>query len=264
MESYKIRVNNLDESKEAQRLLFELGYAWKSSGKSVMYVDMPTLFADSSGRIYYACTNTVFETLEGKELTLPQLRDMVVLHRNDVNDANYVGNICGYFYVTCEGNIYVWDGIDAWGKSKYTTMDNIKPIHSVPKQGLISGADALRALANGEEVEYEASSKVNNWRNVSETIFEYKEILQNKSNTSDVSFRFRLKPRTITINGIEVPAPFKPKDGERFFYINPNADAGYGESRTTKWSKYIQFGAWRTEEDVKQVVEALRGALKNG
>ena len=127
MESYKIRVNNLDESKEAQRLLFELGYAWKPSGKSVMYVDMPTLFADSSGKIYYACTNTVFETLEGKELTLPQLRDMVVLHRNDVNDANYVGNICGYFYVNCEGNIYVWDGIDAWEKSKSNTINNKKP-----------------------------------------------------------------------------------------------------------------------------------------
>lgn len=31
---------------------------------------------------------------------------------------------------------------------------------------------------------------------------------------------FRLKPRTITINGIEVPAPFEPKEGDDYFYMN--------------------------------------------
>lgn len=38
--------------------------------------------------------------------------------------------------------------------------------------------------------------------------------------------KFRLKPRTITINGIEVPAPFEPKEGERFWHLYPSMGRG--------------------------------------
>lgn len=74
----------------------------------------------------------------------------------------------------------------------------------------------------------------------------------------NLRYEFRLKPRTITINGIEVPAPFEPKEGEMYFYLNPHAHAGYGPNTTIGWSKYLQFGVWRTEEEIKQVVAALR------
>ena len=58
---------------------------------------------------------------------------------------------------------------------------------------LISGKEALIALANGQEVECRAYEK--NWINAN-----------NKHHPLslffDDSFQFRLKPRTITINGI--------------------------------------------------------------
>ena len=76
------------------------------------------------------------------------------------------------------------------------------------------------------------------------------------------SNKFRLKPKTITLNGIEVPAPFKPKDEDRFYFLC---------SRIRKWYDLAekinsncvadQFGAWRTEEEIKQVVAALRSAF---
>lgn len=60
---------------------------------------------------------------------------------------------------------------------------------------LISGKEALIALANGEDVECRAYE--NNWINI-----------DNKQHPLslffDDFFQFRLKPRTITINGIEV------------------------------------------------------------
>ena len=116
---------------------------------------------------------------------------------------------------------------------------------------LINGKEALIALVNGEEVECRAYEK--NWINAN-----------NKHHTLslffDISFQFRLKPRTITINGIEVPAPFKPTEDCLTFIID--------DGKTDGWKAYgyevdgdatSQFlGLWRTEEEIKQVVAALR------
>ena len=78
---------------------------------------------------------------------------------------------------------------------------------------------------------------------------------------------FRLKPRTITINGIEVPAPFEPKEDDGFWHISTENDGGYAwqhfEDKKIDYS-YIQFGAWRNEEEIKQVVSALRSVFKGG
>ena len=67
---------------------------------------------------------------------------------------------------------------------------------------LISGKDALIALANTEEVQIWNG---NIWLDV-EGDYQINVFLKTER-------KFRLKPRTITINGIEVPAPFEPKNG---------------------------------------------------
>ena len=68
---------------------------------------------------------------------------------------------------------------------------------------LISGKEALIALADGGEVEFF-------YRNVWDSIGE---MIVIDHFISD-KFKFRLKPRTITLNNIEVPTPFEPKDGD--------------------------------------------------
>ena len=60
---------------------------------------------------------------------------------------------------------------------------------------LISGKEALIALANGEEVECRAYEK--NWINANNNHHPLNLFF-------DDSFQFRLKPRTITINGVEL------------------------------------------------------------
>ena len=114
---------------------------------------------------------------------------------------------------------------------------------------LISGKEALIALANGDEVE---------WRHPERDWFKAPQCGMRTQDFFSGVYQFRLKPRTITINGIEVPAPFEPKEGEIYFYLNPHAHAGYGPNTTIEWRKYLQFGVWRTEEEIKQVVAALR------
>ena len=60
---------------------------------------------------------------------------------------------------------------------------------------LISGKEALIALANGEEIEYQVVEDRNVWNKVSSMAVNL--ILSN-------NFKFRLKPRTITLNGVKV------------------------------------------------------------
>ena len=113
---------------------------------------------------------------------------------------------------------------------------------------LISGKEALIALANNQEVEY-FDEKLGEWV--------YMDM------THHFKRDFRLKPRTITINNIEVPAPFEPKNGEMFFYLNGYSPNGFGcQYKTEGHSNYTQFGAWRTESEIKQVVAALREVFK--
>ena len=78
---------------------------------------------------------------------------------------------------------------------------------------------------------------------------------------------FRLKPKTITINGIEVPAPFEPKEGDKYYHISIQASLGYGwdEWESSDYDARASiFGAWRTEDEIKQVVSALRSIFKGG
>ena len=120
---------------------------------------------------------------------------------------------------------------------------------------LISGKEALIALANGKKVEYMDTSntfKSLGWGNAFG--------LETNLFFSD-RFKFRLKPRTITINRIEVPAPFEPKDNENFYVIDCDSKDGYRKISNMIHSSWTQFGAWRTEEEIKQVVEALRSVF---
>lgn len=124
---------------------------------------------------------------------------------------------------------------------------------------LISGKEALIALANGEDVEYMDTSntfKSLGWSNAFG--------LETNLFFSD-RFKFRLKPRTIKINGIEVPAPFEPKEGETYWCFSTQTVLGYGHNVYVSDyddKRFINMGAWRSEEEIKQVVAALRSVFK--
>ena len=75
-----------------------------------------------------------------------------------------------------------------------------------------------------------------------------------------LGYRFRLKPKTITINGIEVPAPFEPKEGEIYWFIT-DSECGYNWVEN-KPSCRVGIAAWRTEDEIKQVVAALKTIFK--
>lgn len=114
---------------------------------------------------------------------------------------------------------------------------------------LISGKEALIALANGDEVEYDRDGV---WCAVHHMLI--------GTMVNDV-YKFRIKPRTITINGIEVPASFEPKTGDGVWILNDDSKNGYIPVILQGNIKY-KFGAWRTEDEIKQVVSALRSIFR--
>ena len=113
---------------------------------------------------------------------------------------------------------------------------------------LISGKEALIALANGEEVE---------WRHPERDWFKAPQCNMRTQDFFSGIYQFRLKPRTITINDIEVPAPFEPKVGEKYWFIADYVSSGYSDTQEGTGIN-SSIGKWRTEDEIKRVVAALR------
>lgn len=110
MQNLKIKVGNESESKEAQELFHRL------LGKENGFITM-----DNSIRWVVLYQGHVIQydflpSVELNEITLPELRDLVVLKRNDVNDATHESNF--FKYVELADGWYYFDGdTNKWLKS---------------------------------------------------------------------------------------------------------------------------------------------------
>ena len=85
MENLKVYVKNEAESKEVQDLFFELGGDFYFGGKLHCNTHSRLVTINKDGLM----ANLEFGGFDYVEITLQQLRDLVVLKRNDVFDANY-------------------------------------------------------------------------------------------------------------------------------------------------------------------------------
>ena len=128
MENLKIKVNNKAESKEAQELFFELGAGWKDSGKTFLTYDSTFPFFYLDGVILHKGSSlSNYDTCNRKEITLPQLQDMVVLKRNDVGDATHIDSNNYDWYVASDEKHYRHQG-DIWVYQPYVGCLDLKPI----------------------------------------------------------------------------------------------------------------------------------------
>ena len=245
MESYKIRVNNEAESKEAQELYFELGYSWPGCEKYYNRIGNYTFITAYPDEMLLRMG---WGGDTDKELTLPQLRDLVVLKRNDVKDANYRSKsvLDGFYFKSSDGVFYfMFEG--KWVRSTTNTDEGLEPI--TKGLDLISGADALRALADGKDVEG-FSEENEEWIPI--VYFTVQEVVNGL-------YKFRLKPKTIKLE-LELPKPFEPKEDCYVYILDDGKTDGYRryfyEVHGDKGNEFI--GIWKTEDEVKQVVEQLR------
>lgn len=246
MDNYKINVKDEAESKEAQELFVQLGYSNRQSKRfGFVYTQNGEIGCDSME--HWAYYNDLC-----KELTLPQLRDLVVLKRNDVKDANYE-SATDFYYVTVENQYYFWNGF-SWILSNADFISGLSPIIDNPENkdpALISGAEAKLAWANGVDIQIKNVNCVN-WYDLDESKY-------NLDIFDNVRVDFRLKPQTIKLE-LELPKPFEPKEDCHVYILDDGKTDGYRrysyEVHGDKGNTFI--GIWRTEEEIKQVVEQLR------
>lgn len=272
--NFKIKVNNEAESKEAQELFFELGYDWYDKRKTVKPLDEIALTVYENGYIYQLERGGEFLNHPNQEITLPKLRDLVVSYRNDMNDWNCIDPEFKEqkLYLCSDKDLYVFDDVrNYWKVSSKNGVDlvlnrlimkgdeSFNSLISGISEGLISGADALRAIADGKEVEVYMEipnklPKTKGWVDASIC-----SLVAFAFISPSLSFKFRLKPRTITLN-VEIPAPFEPKVDEFAFYLDGSCKDGFN------FYQYdgIDLGnpLWRSSEEIKQVVEALKNSVK--
>lgn len=182
MESYKIKVTP-ETTEEVQNLFFELGYIWHLKGRKISYKEKPYLFAESDGYIMYDYNTNFFNSTKTQEITLPQLRDLAVLKRNDVNDATHEYIESGNKYYRGFKD-YVFDGVE-WILTDITSPNSLKPINRE-----MAWQDALRAVADGKEGQC--------WDNLTKSWY----TLNHHSTWSVYELsqeKLRLKPKTIHV-----------------------------------------------------------------
>jgi hypothetical protein len=156
MKDLKIRVADEAESKEAQELFFGLGYYWayKNLGKKLLLSKKDIyLYAESDGTLGAGThqDEVFFNNWFGKEITIQELKDLVVLKRNDPKDAThnffYIGSYKPtLIYVDCDNKTYFWGG-QKWMHEKYN-INALKPIQKekISKEYLEKQADGSYKL----------------------------------------------------------------------------------------------------------------------
>ncbi|MEO9300505.1 hypothetical protein ABI223_01910 [Acinetobacter pittii] len=255
MDNYKINIKNGLDISKATLALKSLGYVLGNLPKDSIHV----IYAMADKTVQYVTYDDGYDYhgIEAKDLTVDQLKDKAVLHRNNPNDGNYslfISEPQGHLnlYKTSEDVFYVFcNRLKIWDKSRAVNINT----EGLVKKGeekdpaLISGAEALRALADGKEVEFKHDSQ--GWVTC---------LGLNIERVLGGWHQMRLKPQTIKVE-LELPKPFEPRLGDIYWFLSPFYSTGYDHCTFTNDSAdklHVQYGAYRSEDEVKQAVKQLR------
>ena len=132
--NYKIKVNSEAESKEVQGLLEKLGFKKSVWGRYSDYF----IFANSN---YYSRDDiSNFSECDYKEITLPELRDLVVLKHNSIDDATHACDYPSGLGVELSGVWYAYNYYEKkwelWGDDPEYKIEDLKPIEKPMKEYL--------------------------------------------------------------------------------------------------------------------------------
>lgn len=113
---------------------------------------------------------------------------------------------------------------------------------------VLSPLEAAEALLKGDELEV-ITSKTEDWQPLDKH--------RNSVTVKNIKYwKFRRKPKTVIINGVEVVAPAKKDDIEQYFYT-----VNFSENTVHTIDKvYIDKGFnyyWATKEDAQKALDAM-------
>ncbi len=140
MKNYKVEVNSKNESKEVQELFEVLGYKKGMCSLGNYPAVIVTTQDWATGN--YCSTRALGLDIPAhenyKEITLVELRDMVVLKRNDVNDATHINTVTDSKVLQQGNKNYYWYSGE-W--HLYPCGVDIRPIEKTMKEYLVKTKD---------------------------------------------------------------------------------------------------------------------------
>lgn len=152
MTDLRIKIDSNKECQEAQELLFQLGKSWSCAGYNYSYPQKDIWLHTSATQIFW-CHDSEISTHDvrhKKIVTLEDLRTMVILHRNDLNDRTHIytaSNGEDLSCVLCGEWWHIFSG-DRWGKFSHINSDTAKSIFPIQKQPfVVAGSDHFTAEA---------------------------------------------------------------------------------------------------------------------
>lgn len=151
MSDYKIRVANEAESKEVQGFLKSNGYERKIGNFKL--IDGWVCINEKMMILCVSVSQAGDELNEYKELTLIQLKDLVVLKRNDRSDKTHTREQFDWFVSSC-GQAYVYD-TSHWilmGNSTDIELQPIEPKMSILDTGRLEMKEYLRKDLDGHYI----------------------------------------------------------------------------------------------------------------
>ena len=163
MGNLKIRVNSEVENKEVQGAFKILGGSWSKHVNADHY-DKEFLYLTNGVIEYDDLLSEFLSVDECKEITLPELRDLVVLKRNDVGDATHIDQYRGKWFCA-NGVWYFYTGKNKWDESLSGLMNHydLKPI---------TKEEGMKEYLNKETYTYvkthDLVSKDSNWIEIPE------------------------------------------------------------------------------------------------
>ena len=161
MSNYKIRVNSEYESKEAQQLFFELGYekgVCSTGGYPALIIATPESRFQKTPYSSRATSLNHEAHSQYKEITIPELRDLVVLKRNDVGDATHTDGYCS-FYVGKDKNYFFSSCVKAW-RGTWKNVDILKPIEKPMKEYLRKNSNGTYSYIGTVRPEHVSDSMI--------------------------------------------------------------------------------------------------------
>ncbi|HFD2166908.1 TPA: hypothetical protein ACF2EK_000858 [Acinetobacter baumannii] len=287
MNQYHIKVNK-SNCAEILNKLGAIGY-----GVQFPKIDCDefSIFTYEDGGIKFITNQYVIDranwAVEGMvDLSEDKLNDLVVLQRNDVNDANHRDKQHKSIYLTSDQTIYYWDGewlnsainksndyenyiansLTPISKNEDVTLigkhaPEFKTLKVEGLEGLIDGKAALTAALAGETVQITFEPwEEKSWENFNPLEDELSTKIFFTGMSTDVrKVFFRIKPKTILINSVEVPAPFTPKNGDTFFYLSGDSMDGvhkaiWNDERCSN----VFLGVWPSKDQVLKVIAVLK------
>ena len=129
MENYKVKVNNWDESKEVQELYIALG----ATG-SVRQITRKWVCLYYKQITFY----DLLPNVDFKQVTLQYLRDLVVLKRNSIDDANFEDAFGDIWYVDSTNNYWMFEN-DIWREAE----ESLFKLEPIKKEGEVKMKEYL-------------------------------------------------------------------------------------------------------------------------